>query len=272
MKNYSNITSAGHTLTPFEKTDDIKEVYFSNQIASIGSYLFYFCQGITAIEIPDSVKTIGNNAFYGCVNIEILVLHEGLVSVGDEAFDSTGIKELQLPNSIKYIGEDAFSSTNLEGELIIPSNVEFLGKGFIGYTNISILTVDANNRIYHSIGNCIIETATKTIVAGCKNSIIPNDGSVECIGESAFNGCAFTEITIPNTITSIGSYAFSWYTLEKVYIPNSVVQIGRCAFYGHKNLIIRCESSNQPNDWDDDWNKVDAFPDKYANIVWGYIE
>ncbi len=272
MKNYSNITSAGHTLTPFKNTDDIKEVYFSNQITSIGSYLFYFCQGITAIEIPDSVKTIGNNAFVGCTNIKTLVLHEGLVSIGNEAFDNTGIKELHLPASVKYIGEDAFSSTNLEGELIIPSNVEFLGKGFAGYTNISILTVESNNRIYHSNGNCIIETATKTIVAGCKNSIIPNDGSVECVGEYAFAGCAFTEITIPNTITSIGSYAFSWYTLEKVYIPNSVVQIGRCAFYGHTNLIIRCESSNKPNDWDEDWNKVDAYPDKYANIVWGYIE
>ena len=59
------------------------------------------------------------------------------------------------------------------------------------------------------MGNCLIETANKTLVLGCKNSVIPTDGSVTSISRSAFYGCTgLTSITIPNSITSIGSHAF----------------------------------------------------------------
>ncbi len=45
--------------------------------------------------------------------------------------------------------------------------------------------------------------------AGCKNSIIPTDGSVTSIGGGAFSGCSgLTSVVIPNGVTSIGWFAF----------------------------------------------------------------
>ena len=100
------------------------------------------------------------------------------------------------------------------------------------------VVVDNNNSTYDSRNNCnaIIETATNTLIAGCKKSIIPS--SVTSIGSNAFYGCTgLTSIEIPNSVTSIGSNAFSGCTgLTSIEIPNSVTSIGYDAFYGCTGL------------------------------------
>ena len=86
--------------------------------------------------------------------------------------------------------------------------------------------------MYDSRDNCnaIIEKSSNTLIAGCKNSIIPN--SVTSIGDRAFLGCSgLTSITIPNSVTSIGDWAFADCNgLTSITIPNSVTSIGGSAF------------------------------------------
>ena len=99
-------------------------------------------------------------------------------------------------------------------------------------TGLTSIIVDTENPKYDSRDNCnaIIETATNTIIAGCKNTFIPN--SVTSIGCAAFYSCTgLTSISIPNSVTSIGSYAFARCTgLTSISIPNSVTNIGSFAF------------------------------------------
>ncbi|MDD7701085.1 MAG: leucine-rich repeat domain-containing protein, partial [Eubacteriales bacterium] len=100
------------------------------------------------------------------------------------------------------------------------------------------ITVDSKNKVYHASNNCLIETATKTLIAGCKTSVIPTDGSVTSIGAGAFFGCTgLTSITIPDSVTSIGDWAFYGCTgLTSITIPDSVTSIGDLAFYGCTGL------------------------------------
>ena len=94
------------------------------------------------------------------------------------------------------------------------------------------------NSIYRSQGNCLIETATKTLVVGCKNSIIPNDGSVVHINDCAFYNCiGLMSLTIPDIVISVGDFAFyGCGKLTSITIPNSVTSIGYSTFYGCSSL------------------------------------
>ena len=86
--------------------------------------------------------------------------------------------------------------------------------------------------MFHSAGNCLIQTESKTLILGCQNSVIPDDGSVTSIGSNAFYNCSgLTRITIPDSVTSIGDHAFyNCDGLTSITIPDSVTSIGERAF------------------------------------------
>ena len=130
------------------------------------------------------------------------------------------------------------SGSKPTGDLTIPESVTFRGcpypvtsignEAFDGCSGLTSIKVESGNSVYDSRKNCnaIIETATNTLISGCKNTIIPN--SVTSIGKGAFEHCTgLTSVTIPNSVTSIGDYAFDGcWGLTSVNIPNSVTSIG----------------------------------------------
>ncbi len=173
----------------------------------------------TTYYIPSSLKSVtvtGGNilygAFYNCSGLTSVTTGNSVTRIGDEAFDGcTGLTSVTIGNSVTRIGSSAFS----------------------GCTGLTSIIVAEGNSKYHSDGNCLIETATKTLILGCKTSVIPTDGSVTSIGFYAFEDCrGLTSITIPDNVTSIGSYAFEdCRGLTSVTIPDSVTSIGSAAFW-----------------------------------------
>ena len=143
---------------------------------------------ILSVEIGDGITTIASCAFYNCRNITSVVIPEGVTTIGDSAFSACdNLKEIYIPSTVARIGTRTFSLN-------------------IGLEKI---TVSENNPVFHSNGNCIIETATKTLLSGCNTSVIPTDGSVTAIGDWAFSGCKkLSSIVIPDCITSIGENPF----------------------------------------------------------------
>ena len=106
------------------------------------------------------------------------------------------------------------------------------------------IVVDGENKVYDSRDNCnaIIETKSKTLIVGCKNSAIPDGIKVISGGSSSFDygdqwgghaesdtygaflGCiGLQTISIPNSVTSIGNYAFSGCSnMKSITISNSM--------------------------------------------------
>ena len=153
-----------------------------------------------------------------------------------------------IPNTVTYnditytvasIGRWAFDDCMFLTSITIPSSVTTIEQCAIMHCSklISII-VESGNTIYDSRDNCnaIIETATNTLIASCKNTTITN--SVTSIGDYAFYYCSgLTSITIPNSITVIGNYAFAdCYSLTSANIGNSVTSLGNRVFSGCDNL------------------------------------
>ena len=101
---------------------------------------------------------------------------------------------------------------------------------FGGTTNLTSITVDSANKVFHSEGNCCIKTATNELVRGCNTSVIPD--YITSIAYSAFAGCrGFTSIDLPAGLTSIGGSAFySCSSLTSISLPAGLTSIGSYAF------------------------------------------
>ena len=200
-----------------------EQYYYGSSTSSTTSNTYY---------IPSSLKSVtvtGGNilrgAFHNCSGLTCVTIPDSVTSIGAGAFSGCGLTSITIPGSVTSIGNYAFQ----------------------GCTGLTSIIVDAGNTKYHSAGNCLIETTTKTLIVGCKTSIIPIDGSVTSIGHTAFYQCrGLTNITIPNSVTSIGSSAFeSCKGLTSITIPDSVTSIGNYAFqYCYKLTSITGSATN----------------------------
>ena len=227
-----------------------KKLYINNKLA-------------TSITIPNGVKAIPASAFYNCTGLTSVTIPDSVTSIGGSAFDNTLWYDNQ-PDGLVYAGKVAYkykgtmpSNTSIvlkEGTLgitdyafwrcywlesvTIPDSVTSIGDYAFYDTTLTSITVAKGNTKYHSAGNCLIETGSKTLIVGCANSIIPTDGSVTSIGSYAFFGRGgLTSVTIPDSVTSISRSAFEdCKGLTSVTIPDSVTSIGERAFYGCTGL------------------------------------
>ena len=251
-----SVTSIGSSA--FDNCSGLTEITIPNSVTEIGSYAFDNCSGLTEITIPNSVTKIGNGTFNNCSGLTEITIPNSVTEIGSYAFNNTAWYNNQADGVIyinnvlyKYKGTvpDNTSINIKEGavsissyafeycsgltEITIPNSVTEIGsKAFAYCTSLTSIIVKNDNNKYDSRNNCnaIIETSTNKLIAGCKNTIIPN--SVTEIGSYAFYGCdGLTSVTIPNSVTSIGSYAFYGCDgLTSVTIPNSVTEIGQSAF------------------------------------------
>lgn len=217
----------------FSNSTGLVSVTFREGLMTIGKNCFAYSENLTSLCLPDSLQEIKEGAFYTCTKIKTVTFGRGLVTIGDSAFDGCfALTAVNLPDSIQTlgtaafyecknltqvdlgrvqkIGRSAFESCTALKQIHIPATVTSMGKQVFSYcTAMEQMTVSRENPYYHSRDNCIINTAGKYLAFGCKNSVIPADGSVTSVDGYAFAGCRqLKRIVVPDNVTRIGAYAF----------------------------------------------------------------
>ena len=212
----------GHNATGELNIPESVTYYDGNSYAvtRIGNNAFYECPGLTGtLIIPNSIIEIEQEAFYGCSGF-------------------TG--SLTIPSSVISIGFNAFFGCEGLTSVSIPASVTTIYyQSFACCAGLTEIMVDSDNSVYDSREDCnaIIWTEGNELIAGCKNTNIPN--TVKSIGTSAFGGCSgLVNISIPNSVTILGDYAFEdCEGLAYIEIPNSVASIGSMCFRGCSGLL-----------------------------------
>ena len=166
--------------------------------------------------------------------------------------------DIVIPATVTY-NETTYPVTSIDAiafygchdltSIVVPNSVTEIGQEAFGNCpGLTSIVVESGNPRFDSRNNCnaIIETTDNELIAGCKNTIIPN--SVTKIGNFAFGACvSLTSIVIPNSVTEIGHYAFySCDSLTSIDIPNSVIEIGYGVFESCLGLTSIVVGSGNP--------------------------
>ncbi len=212
----------------FENCSKLTSIKIESGVTGIEKYAFNRCNAIKSVTAPASAF-----AYIPKESLETIVIF-GNDNIDKKAFSNCHkLRQVTVENNVKSIGDAAFEGCENLENIRLASSVESISEtAFAQCVNLSVIKVAEWNEVYHSSGNCLIETATRTLVTGCNTSVIPLDGSVKKIGNYAFwNRQTLNEVSIPNGLTEIGAYAFyGCAELKKISCGSALITIGEYAF------------------------------------------
>ena len=223
-----------------------------DNVITIGSDAFYFCEGLTNVTIANSVAVIGEGAFQRCNNLSTVMIGSSVTNIESNAFTScVSLIGIYFVGNAPSLGTDPFffsgpiiyyvAGTKGWGSTFggvstavwnpeLPFNYTINNGRIIitGYTGPGgVVTIPA------VLSGLPVTTIASYAFFGCTNvtNVIIPKGVID-IGDSAFSLCInLAGVMIPNSVQQIGEYAFSGCTsLASVTIPDSVRGIGGSAF------------------------------------------
>ena len=193
----NSVTSIGDRA--FSGCSGLTSVAIPNSVTSIGDRAFSGCSGLPIVDniryadtylveaidkslatykIKDGTKWIGSDAFSRCSNLTSVTIPNSVTSIGMLAFDNClKLTSVTIGNNVKSLGDHVFNYCSALTSIVIPKSVTSIG-GSLGHmlTHLTSVVVENGNPVYDSRNDCnaIIETATNTLIYGCKKTIIPN--------------------------------------------------------------------------------------------------
>ncbi len=161
------------------------------------------------------VKAVRFGALSRCDAVESVTFPDNVEEIGVRVLsECPNLKRIYLGAGVKLIDLHAFSECDLDEIVISRDNPHLVFRD-----------------------GCVIDTAAKTLILGIRGAVIPDDGSVERIGYSAFSGRrGVSSLIIPEGIKEICSSSFEGCDLERVTLPKSIEKLGSSAFRDCKYL------------------------------------
>ncbi len=253
-----NVTKFG--CSPFSGCTGIKKPIYNKDY-----FIYLPKQYVGAYTVPTGIRHIIGDAFYFCQGLTSLNLPDGLLIIGETAFTMcTGLQQIPLPKSLISIGAGAFGYCNNLTSIFIPANVQSIGYSAFAVhlvadeqsmlpfikTNFTQINVDPANPYFASQDGVLYDKAMTKLIAypaGKGERYVIPDGVKE-IGPFVFYGnMSLKSLYIPHSVTKIEEWAFGYASLTSLVLPSSLKEIGTCALavmVGTKT--ITCEAETPP--------------------------
>lgn len=210
-----------------------KKDFFSNDIYENGEKIFNFVR-IPAKYNGIPVTEIYNEAFYCWKFMKGIYIPPTVTRIGDGAFlGCSQLQSVSIPKSVAEIGEEAFCHCPaLEEVKVLNPSISIDETAFKKSSNISTFKIKKGGNYYFSNG-ALIESSTKTLLYLKDGRDIPDDGSVEKLGDCLFyDRQSLKAIIIPESVSAIGDYAFAQcHNLRIVVFSGDIYELGSWCFY-----------------------------------------
>ena len=169
---------------------------------------FGSCEGITKLNLPDSITQIDDAAFIYCSKLAEINIPAGVTEIGSNCFDGCeSLKKIDIPDGVKSIGNNAFVGCKSLEEITIPE----------GVTSID----------FYAFLDCI----------NLKKVKIPE--SIKEISYRAFYNCTnLKSINLPRGISDIGFEALDGTALynDKLNWENGVLYVDSTLISAEKSI------------------------------------
>lgn len=247
----------------------LKSVTLPSTLRFLGSYAFYYCEGLTEISIPSSVESIGTYAFANCTSLESMTIPASVTKItGSDPFSNCSkLRTLRCeaavpPTCSNNFNENirvvyvpagsgvAYEATTywknriiVDGDgLALAIDIETpgtLGEKILAETenlrdvNHLILSGTLNDDDIYNIRNRMTGLLTLNMSKVAMTTLPANMFDYRY---------ALQQVVLPDSLTSIGQYAFrDCYNLQDVTLPATLKSIATYAFEdcdNFKNIII----------------------------------
>lgn len=228
-----SVTSIGDNV--FANCINLASADIQNPSASLGTGMFYSCENLKTVHLPDSLKILtGGDSYWtglfgGCTSLSVVNIPSTLESIGGNAFyQCSSLPNIEIPSTVTSIGENAFQECNGLTSIIIPNSVTSLSNAaFVYCKNLQSIVLPKS---LSAINNDMFNGCTSL------SSIVLPD-SPKLIGSNSFKNCtSLASFTIPSSVISIDDNAFENTGLNTITTPKSILSIGNEAFLNCKKL------------------------------------
>ena len=241
----------------FKNNEKIFSLTASSALKIIGKEAFRGCENLLYVDLG-GVETIEDYVFFGCEGLIEVVIPETVTYIGQRVFmNAINLEKINLPDGIKYIGEDfIFNCEKIQYETV--SGGKYIDNWLIEY-------IDAEERT-PTFKEGIVGIYSYAFYTHGKIRVVTIPDTVKYIGSQAFFNCYYISVLhLSQNLEYIGMYAFNnCIKIKTVTLSKTVTDIGYKAFGSCRELTINCMLDEAPAGYANGWN--DERP-----VVYSYV-
>ncbi len=198
----------------------LKSIILPPTLTNIGTQAFYYCQGLTSVNIPAGVTSVTNAFNYCSATFTVDPANPMYSSLDGVLYNKSQIQLLQCPTSksgefnipsiVISFGSKAFAGCVNLTSVNIPANVPNVGSGFLSCS--PPITVDAANTSYSAVDGVLFDKAISRLIAcpTSKTGVYAAPSTVTKFDSNAFSNCnLLTSVKIPALVTAFGYGVFT---------------------------------------------------------------